>query len=48
MDPLGIVDELRFDKPDEIPSDALDRFMPEGMTVGHPPTDTKARQHYSS
>jgi hypothetical protein len=40
IDPLNHRDELCFVEPDQISSDDLDRHMPVGMTVRHPPDET--------
>lgn len=36
-DPLSRVEELRHVEPAEAKADDLDRYMPRGMTVRHPP-----------
>ncbi len=43
MDPLRSPAALRFLAPEEIPPEDLDRYMPPGMTVRHPPEEPSAR-----
>lgn len=37
QDPLMRFDQLRFERPDELPTREVDRFMPRGMTSYQPP-----------
>lgn len=36
-DPLSRADELRYDRPEELPATEVDRYMPRGMTSARPP-----------